>query len=134
MFGFVSEELAKIRADAQDVDLYDSVIRYSTDGEEDVLQKKAQNFLEKISLYRSMMPYTSIRKIIEFILEDTGYYEYASVMPAGEQRAANLDMLVKKHRILNLQVTKVYFSLTDTLKNFINMTLISVRHLSQRME
>lgn len=96
MFGFVSEELAKIRADAQDVDLYDSVIRYSTDGEEDVLQKKAQNFLEKISLYRSMMPYTSIRKIIEFILEDTGYYEYASVMPAGEQRAANLDMLVKK--------------------------------------
>ena len=37
-----------------------------------------------------------IHELIYRIYEETGYYDYASAMPAGQTRRANLDMLVEK--------------------------------------
>ena len=42
------------------------------------------------------MPYTPIHELITQILEETGYGGYASAMPGGVQRRANLEMLVEK--------------------------------------
>lgn len=96
MFDLSSEEMGKIRAKDKTGDFYDAVISYMENGEDDVLKSKIQIFFQKIEQYRRMLPYTSIQQMIEHILKDTGYYEYVSVMPAGEQRMANLDMLLKK--------------------------------------
>lgn len=96
MFGLSSEEMGKIRAKDKEDDFYDAVISYMENGEDSVLQEKIQKFFHKLEQYRRMLPYTSIHQIIEFILTDTGYYDYVSVMPAGEQRMANLDMLLQK--------------------------------------
>lgn len=96
MFDLSSEEMGKIRAKDKADDFYDAVVSYMEKGEDGALRSKIQVFFQKLEQYRKMLPYTSIQQMIEHILKDTGYYEYVSVMPAGEQRMANLDMLLKK--------------------------------------
>lgn len=96
MFSLTSEEMGKIRAKNKADDFYDAAIRYLEEGEDQDLKEKIMVFFQKLECYRKMLPYTSIQQIIQFILQDTGYYEYVSVMPAGEQRMANLDMLLQK--------------------------------------
>ncbi len=96
MFQLTSEEMGKIRAKDKADDFYDAVYVYQEHGEDDELKEKLSIFFGKLERYRRMLPYTSIHQMIEFILQDTGYYDYVSVMPAGEQRMANLDMLLQK--------------------------------------
>lgn len=96
MFALTSEEMGKIRAKDKIDDFYDAVFSYLENGEDGALRDKIKHFIDKLEQYRKMLPYTSIHQMIEIILKDTGYYEYVSVMPAGEQRMANLDMLLQK--------------------------------------
>lgn len=96
MFGIDSEEMGKIRAKDKDDDFYDAVVSYMENGEDEELKAKLVDFHQRLTCYRRMLPYTSIHQMIEFVLHDTGYYQYVSVMPAGEQRMANLDMLLQK--------------------------------------
>ena len=42
------------------------------------------------------MPDTPIHELIELLLKETGYGDYAAAMPAGDRRHANLLMLVEK--------------------------------------
>ena len=53
-------------------------------------------FLEQLEMLRSRVPYTPIHELITQILDETGYGGYASAMPGGVQRRANLEMLVEK--------------------------------------
>lgn len=96
MFSLTSEEMGKIRAQDKKGDFFDAVDHYREEGEDKELKKKLEIFFQKLEQYRKMLPYTSIQQMIQFVLQDTGYYEYVSVMPAGEQRMANLDMLLQK--------------------------------------
>lgn len=105
---FTGEEMAMMRNRYPDVDLIDTVECYSglhefcqegTDAlsrKEQMLSKKADAFLEKISSFRRRVAYTSIHELLEQIYEETGFYDYVSVMPNGAQRRDNLDMLVQK--------------------------------------
>ena len=43
-----------------------------------------------------MAEYTPIHQIILYILKDTGYEAYVRALPGGNQRGANLRMLVEK--------------------------------------
>lgn len=60
------------------------------------LKKKLKDFEQKLSGWRSKASYLSIHELLYVLYEETGYYDYASAMPAGEVRKANLDMLVEK--------------------------------------
>lgn len=53
-------------------------------------------FYRQLEHFREMVPYTAIHDLLWKILEETGYGLYAAAMPGGEQRAANLEMLVEK--------------------------------------
>ena len=48
---------------------------------------------EMLKKYRSMSRYMSIGDLITHIYDDTGYYDYAMSLPAGNVRRANLDKL-----------------------------------------
>lgn len=110
MFGsFTGEEMAIMRNRYPDMDLIDTVECYgglyelcqgsdkdTLSLEEQMLSKKADAFLEKISSFRKRVAYTSIHQLLERIYEETGFYDYVSVMPNGAQRRDNLDMLVQK--------------------------------------
>lgn len=53
-------------------------------------------FYRKLGYFREMVPYTAIHDLLWKILEETGYGLYVAAMPGGEQRAANVEMLVEK--------------------------------------
>ena len=100
-----SEELAMIRCDCPDGMLFESVCRFVRDGqivlfpendEKELLKVKLGGFLELLEKIRDMAAYTPIHELILYVLDATGYGDYARALPGGAQRSANLQMLVEK--------------------------------------
>ena len=102
MVGCTSQELAQIRVLYPQGLLWDSVEQYvksreeGCDAAEKPLMEKLQRFLELLEKVRNMATYTPVHQLILFILKETGYGNYARALPGGEQRYANLSMLVEK--------------------------------------
>lgn len=94
--GFTSEELAIIRSHTMEKTLYEGVCAYMECGEQAELRERLHAFMEAFEGFRKRVPYTAIHTLLWQLLEETGYMDYASALPGGEQRAANLEMLVEK--------------------------------------
>lgn len=89
--GFTEEEIAGIRADDHEVHFYELLTSY-----EGPLKEKVQRFLKQIAGYRQKTAYTPIHKLIQEILWDTGYLDYVTARPGGEQRRSNVEMLLTR--------------------------------------
>lgn len=63
------------------------------DGE---LKEKIADFLAVLDHYRKMSVYTPIHKLLEALIYTTGYFQYVTARPGGEQRRANVEMLLSK--------------------------------------
>ncbi len=63
---------------------------------ESELSQKAKAFLERIDHYRDLTPFTSIRDLLQRILDDYDYLNYVTALPAGSKRRANVEMLLTK--------------------------------------
>jgi len=75
----------------------DTCTKDGSDSEETGEQvDKLKKFLDKLEQYRSMVYYLPIHELILRVLDDTGYYDFVSAMPAGNKRRANIDMLVQR--------------------------------------
>ena len=101
--GCTSQELAELRIQYPKGLLYESVTAYvgessKTDflNEKDFLKLKLSNFLQLLEKVRNMAAYTPVHELILYVLKETGYGNYARALPGGEQRFANLTMLVEK--------------------------------------
>lgn len=95
--GCTSEELAEVRIQYPQGLLYDSITAYALNQDENnVCGKKLKTFLSLLNKVRDMAVYTPVHELILFILKETGYGSYARALPGGEQRYANLSMLVEK--------------------------------------
>ncbi len=90
-----SNDLALIRIPRRRISMYEAVQEYILENS-DELSKKLNMFMDKLNRYRDMVCHLSIHELILKILEDTGYYNYVTAMPAGEKRRANIDMLVQR--------------------------------------
>ncbi len=99
-----SQETAQIRCSNPKGMLYDSVCAYVEEGqmelfideEKEELKGKLRAFLVLLNEIRDMAAYTPIHQLILHVLKATGYGDYARALPGGEQRNANLQMLVEK--------------------------------------
>ncbi len=60
------------------------------------LIEKIKNFLEQLSYFRQLVPYTSVYDMLQKIYAKTGFYDYVTVLPGGSVRKGNLDMLLQK--------------------------------------
>ena len=60
------------------------------------LAEKIIAFQEMLQNFRQRIPYTPIHRLLQEILDETGYRNYVAALPAGEQHRANLDMLMEK--------------------------------------
>lgn len=105
--GFSEEEIARIRVGANTVvenaseeavvavnrpaALIDQLRAY--EGE---LKEKIADFLATLDHYRKMSVYTPIHKLLEALIYTTGYFQYVTAKPGGEQRRANVEMLLSK--------------------------------------
>ena len=101
--GCTSQELAELRIQYPKGLLYESVTAYvgensKTDfsNEKDSLKVKLTDFLQLLEKVRNMAAYTPVHELILCVLKETGYGNYARALPGGEQRFANLTMLVEK--------------------------------------
>ena len=101
--GFSDREIALIRAKKEKGRLYESLCACAQEGqeaekktEEAELRVKAQAFLALLERFRNYAVYLPIHELIREFLEQTGYLYTASALPGGEQRRANLEMLLSK--------------------------------------
>jgi len=60
--------------------------------------KKSQRFMELLNKWRAKKTYTPIHELITDITEESGYMYHILSLPFGEQRAANVRMLIEKAR------------------------------------
>ena len=103
--GLDARQMAEIRTAFPEGTFYEAAQSYvsagkvhQTDGELSGRQlwKRLDAFYRQLEHFREMVPYTAIHELIWKILEETGYGLYVAAMPGGEQRAANVEMLVEK--------------------------------------
>ena len=113
--GFTQEEIARIRSGGNGhsrkrMTLYEALKEVAQSGRmveegeeapesmepETGLSQKADTFLQRIDHYRSLTPYTSIRDLLQRILDDYDYLNYVTALPAGSKRRANVEMLLTK--------------------------------------
>lgn len=76
--------------------LYICLEEYLSGNGQDGLSVKLRCFMDTYRAVRDKISYTPVHEILTMVYEKTGYLAYASAMPAGEQREANLLMLVEK--------------------------------------
>ncbi len=107
--GLRAEQLAEIRtasikahekgttetSSQPDLYFYEAVERAAKEHKGEI-GDKLRRFYAQTEHFREMLPYTPIHELLWRILEETGYGLYISAMPGGEQRAANVEMLIEK--------------------------------------
>lgn len=103
MAGLTEEELALLRLRERNVRFYICVQQACEEalkkaGKEpfDSLEQKLADFYAVYRKLRGLVPETPVHELIELLLKETGYGDYAAAMPAGARRKANLEMLVEK--------------------------------------
>lgn len=60
------------------------------------ISRQAAHFLERLNSYRDRVAIIPIHQLLREYLKETGYLYYFGALPAGEQRVANVKMLLKK--------------------------------------
>jgi helicase-exonuclease AddAB, AddA subunit, Firmicutes type len=94
--GLSNEELAMLQINEPKKAFHEAVVCYIQEGEDTVLKDKLVVFWEQLEHYREMLPYTAIHTLLWKIIHETGYGEYMAAYPGGNQRKANMEMLVEK--------------------------------------
>lgn len=94
--GFTVEELAIIKSSFEKGKIFEVCGRYAIEGSDEKLRERISGFLGQLAEIRGRVSHTTIHELLEMILEETGFGAYAAAMPGGQQREANLQMLVEK--------------------------------------
>ncbi len=97
-FGFCEEEIAGIRCfAAEQMFLYNQAKYYYENAEmKEPLRGKLERFFAMVSDYRKRVVYTPIKNLLRALIDETGYGAYVGAMPGGDQRLANLELLLEK--------------------------------------
>ncbi len=60
------------------------------------MREKLARIFGELARFRERVPYTAIHDLLWMIMKETGYRDYVYAMPGGEQRLANLEMLLAR--------------------------------------
>ena len=98
---FTIDEISLIRLAADQGQLFDALKSAAGEGQvpaadsliSSSLAEKCRSFLDFLRKWRERMQYCSVTEIVNGLLEETGYQDFCTALPAGAQRAANLRML-----------------------------------------
>ena len=89
-------ELGQIRLASAEGDFYDALVSYSQNARPGKLQQKVCGFLSHLTQWREWSKVDTIHDLLWKLYQETGFYLYASSMPGGALRRANLDLLLEK--------------------------------------
>ena len=94
--GCTAEELAILKCYRREEPIYVCAKAYLEQGEDERLRNKLSRFYELYNEIREKLTDTPIHELIWYLIEKSGYGDYAAALPGGEQRIANVRMLVEK--------------------------------------
>lgn len=92
--GMDDEELAQIRSAFKGVSFAQAALSAMA-GEDGYEDEKLKAFALVFERLRGAVADTPIHELLYMILDETGFYRYASAMPAGKRRRQNIDMLIE---------------------------------------
>lgn len=104
LFGITDEELAYLGTVHGTVNYWDAICQVVAGTEqlqipEEMLVKLWNDlsvFMDRLKRYQELAKITSVYELLHKIFYEMGYYSIMSAMPAGEKRAANLDILLQQ--------------------------------------
>ena len=95
---FKEEEIAQIKLAGPErgMCLYDCLRAKAqeNDGNGSFLAEKCRRFIQFIDSWRDKVVYLQIRELLTQLISQTGYEEWCRALPGGEQRSANLQLLL----------------------------------------
>lgn len=92
--GMDDEELAQIRSAFKGVSFAQAALSAMV-GEDGYEDEKLKAFALVFERLRGAVADTPIHELLYRMLDETGFYRYASAMPAGKRRRQNIDMLIE---------------------------------------
>lgn len=80
---------------------YDKIEDFAVSEDTDIAKNnlcaaKIERLLSIIAEYRRRVAYTPIKELLQQLISDTGYEAYVGSLPSGDQRRANLALLLEK--------------------------------------
>ena len=97
VYSVTADEMVQIsetgRADEQPaLGFYDKIMMYAANNSDadDVLLEKLKRFLTDLERWQALALTTPISQLLEVVLTETGYFNYAGVMLKGKERQMNL--------------------------------------------
>lgn len=94
--GFTSEELAMIKAASPEEGFARACRSYEEQGEDEALRGRLREFFRQADVYRRRAAVMSVHELLWGILTESGYLDQVGALPGGEQRLANVEMLLSK--------------------------------------
>ena len=98
--GFSLEEIEQIRngafAGIDQMGLWNGVLRMARREDGSDLARKCLEFEEKVESWRRLAQTMPIHDLLENLIRETKYDAYVAALPSGEQRSANLEVLIEK--------------------------------------
>ncbi|MEE8826002.1 MAG: helicase-exonuclease AddAB subunit AddA [Eubacteriales bacterium] len=159
--GLEAEDLARVRArdgaasysgstERANVSMYDAARFYALHGEEPALRARLEDFFAFFDSVRASVHDTPLHELIDRVITESGFGEYAAALPGGLQRTVNLRMLVDKaiafehtsyiglfnfvRYIENLQKENVDFGELSTITEHEDVVRIYSIHKSKGLE
>ena len=97
--GFSDEEMAVIKGNGNQMEYSDSlydVVKWYVKEKKDVLADKAKCFLDMLDEYRMKARFMPIRQLLQQLFIRFDYVAVVSALKGGEQRRANVELLLQK--------------------------------------
>lgn len=109
---FSVNELTQIRLVDKNCSYFEAMQKSVSQGNEKVLK-----FLDKLSEWREKSKYLKLGELIWTLYNETGYYDYVSLMPNGDVRKNNLDALLTKAEKYDATSFKGLFNFINFIDN-----------------
>lgn len=95
--GFTLDDMIAVRVEDRDLPFYEALELY-LQNHDDELSARLEAFTHKLMSWKEESRWMPVDEFLWKLLIDTGYYYYTGAMPGGEQRQANLRILVDRAR------------------------------------
>ena len=97
--------------------------------ENEALVKKTRDFLDFLERCRDKSVYMPIHELLRETVIESGYLRYVTALPGGEQRRANVEILMEKAAAFEHTSYYGLFILSVIWNSLKNTMLITVRQI-----
>ncbi|MCR5469172.1 MAG: helicase-exonuclease AddAB subunit AddA [Lachnospiraceae bacterium] len=126
IFDFSDEDMAFIRtASINNEPFFNTVLNFENREIDEGLKLRLKLFLEMIAEFREKAKEYTIYELLLYILKKTDYLSIVSVMPYGQQRRLNIEMLLEKAKNFENTSFKGLFNFLRYIDNLIKYQIDS---------